>query len=511
MLGVGRRAYVGRTRGENEVVRTFASTPLARRALSLTVAAGAAATIAFGLTSTQRAHELAVLVGVGLLASTPPLWRGQLRLGRPRPATIAVTIGAWVVVCATLEGMSLLSAGPSGQAARHLTHAASDVTLTVEALIAAAALVATFLLRWLVRPAAATNQHHEGEHRAAREIIRRYGTDSLSPFVLRPDKALAFAAGGVLSYRVRGRTAIVSSDPVAPPGGAGEVMGSFIERAHARGWRVVVWAASAHHLDAYRRLGLRAVCVGEEAFVDPRRFTLDGRPVRKLRQSVNRAARRGWRVTVHQGREIDAALEAELDELRAAWAVDHPQLHGFAMSMGPYSPEVGPDDLYVLGRGPDGHLGAAMRFIAYGNDSLSLDTMHRAGETPNGLNEALVAALLTEARRRGVAEVSLNYAGLAHMLREETAGRRRAALRRLAIGPLRRRFQMDRLVQFNDKFSPEWRPRYLLCESRGALPRAIFAVLAVEGYLPERRRRSVRAADGGTRSLAGRPQPGSVG
>ena len=53
------------------------------------------------------------------------------------------------------------------------------------------------------------------------------------------------------------------------------------------------------------------------------------------------------------------------------------------------------------------------------------------------------------------------------------------------MAPLHRRFQMDRLVRFNEKFSPDWRPRYLVYESRPALPRAIVRVLQAEGYLAE--------------------------
>ena len=47
-------------------------------------------------------------------------------------------------------------------------------------------------------------------------------------------------------------------------------------------------------------------------------------------------------------------------------------------------------------------------------------------------------------------------------------------------------------MRFNEKFSPEWRPRYLVYESRAALPRTVLRVLQAEGYLPEaggRRRR----------------------
>ena len=145
--------------------------------------------------------------------------------------------------------------------------------------------------------------------------------------------------------------------------------------------------------------------------------------MRKLRQSVHRVARRGWAITAHDGREIDAWLETEIELLSARWRDDHPRVHGFAMGMGSFTAELRPDDLYLLARSPAGELGGVMRFVTCGQ-SLSLDTMQRVGDTPNGLNEALVVRALAVARERGVAEVSLNYAGLAHLVRGEPSRNR---------------------------------------------------------------------------------------
>lgn len=324
----------------------------------------------------------------------------------------------------------------------------------------------------------------------ARAVVEAHGDDSLAPFILRPDKSFAFAGGGVVAGRVIGRTAIVSGDPVGPSGSVPALVGPLVARAHQAGGRVVVYGASARHLATYRELGLRAVCVGEEAVVDPGSFTLEGRPVRKLRQSVNRVARRGWRIEARRGREIDARLEAEIDTLEAEWRSHRGRMLGFAMAMGEFDLGVRPEDLYVLARSPDGQLRAVMRFLRC-RGNLSLDTMRRVGETPNGLNESLVCRALLFAREHGVPEVSLNYAGLGHLVRSGPAGSRPVrAVQRLALGVLRRRFQMDRLVLFNAKFSPQWRPRYLVYASRRQLPGAVLRVLQAEGYLPHRGRRA---------------------
>jgi lysyl-tRNA synthetase, class II len=84
-----------------------------------------------------------------------------------------------------------------------------------------------------------------------------------------------------------------------------------------------------------------------------------------------------------------------------------------------------------------------------------------------------------------VPEVSLNFAGLAHIVRGTcmTSGPV-GHLGRLGLRLLGHRFQLERLVRFNEKFLPEWRPRFLVYESQIGLPRAITRVLQAEGYLP---------------------------
>ena len=156
--------------------------------------------------------------------------------------------------------------------------------------------------------------------------------------------------------------------------------------------------------------------------------------------------------------------------------------------MGEFELCVRPDDLYVLGRSPEGVVQRRDADSSHTVGSLSLDTMRRVGETPNGLNEALVCAVLEFARERGVREVSLNYAGLGTPGSSGPSGNWLSrALAARARSPLRARFQMDRLVLFNEKFSPDWRPRYLVYESRRALPRTVLRVLQAEGYVPQRR------------------------
>ncbi|MBV9818379.1 MAG: DUF2156 domain-containing protein [Solirubrobacterales bacterium] len=433
------------------------------------------------------AISVGLVLVVGMLAAAGASVDGA---GPLRRVTVWVAALAWA-----LAGWAALSEPPSGRsvlavARGALTHptARAHAGALGELLLVVAVAASVLALRALARPQPLRGEIAPDALMRARAVVAAHGTDSLSPFVCRPDKSFHFTSGGVLAFRSIGGTAVVSGDPVGPEGAAATLLGQLLHRARRTGARVVVYGSSERHLADYRGLGLRAICVGEEAVVDPARFTLEGRPVRKLRQSVHRIERRGWRIDAYEGRAIDDALEAEIDALEARWRAQRERLLGFVMSMGAFDPGVRPDDLYLLARSPSGELCASMRFLAH-RGNLSLDTMRRVGDSPNGLNEALVCRALIVARERGVPEVSLNYAGLAHLARREPSGNRlQRGLTRLALALLRRRFQMDSLVQFCQKFSPEWRPRYLVYQSRAALPGAIYRVLQAEGYLPEPRR-----------------------
>jgi lysyl-tRNA synthetase class 2 len=216
--------------------------------------------------------------------------------------------------------------------------------------------------------------------------------------------------------------------------------------------------------------------------------------------------RRGWEIRVLEGRELDDALEAEIDAVESVWRARRRRVLGFAMGMGTFKPILRPDDLYAVARAPEGELRAVMRFAAH-REKLSLEAMRRIGETPNGLNEALVVRALEAAAERRVAEVSLNYAGLGHVVHaSREGGGVGGAMSRGCLGLLGRRFQLERLVRFNDKFFPEWRPRFLVYESPDTLPRAVVRILQAEGYLREPRQLPALAG----RLGVPRRRPGSV-
>lgn len=437
---------------------------------------------------------LGLAVAVALRRALPPATGAREPAGMLLAALIALVAlaGAYAVALTML-----LVSGHSPHFGDAIAHAAQALAgaaplpspaawgTAVHVLVGLAAASAALAIRALVAPARARDGHPPSEHAAAAALVARHGDDSIAPFALRADKAFHFAAGGFLAYRTLRETAVVSGDPVGPPGCQAQVVASFLAHARGRGWDVVLLGARAEALAGYGALGLRSMQVGLEAVVDPRRFTLGGGASRTVRKAVNRVARHGWTVEVLSGAQLGERV-GEVLAVEEAWRRGHRRLYGFAMAGDRLwgAPEDA-TDVYAIARNAAGEARAFQRYVRYGR-GLSLDAMRRLDDEPNGVADALVAAVLERARELGCEEVSLNFSGFGHLMAADTLERRSHRAARWALRRLHGRFQLERLARFTLKFGPAWRARYVVYTARTRLPLAALRIMQAEAYLRPR-------------------------
>jgi lysyl-tRNA synthetase class 2 len=321
--------------------------------------------------------------------------------------------------------------------------------------------------------------------RAARDVVRRHGSDTLAYFKLRRDQHYLFSPDrqAFLGYRVEAGVLLVSGDPVGPEAAIPSLLRELSLFAETRGLRLAALGAGELIRPLWEQLGLRSMYLGDEAVVETGSFSLEGRAIRKVRQSVTRLEKHGYRAElVRLGQLSDAEL-AELEAVSVSWRRGDVE-RGFTMSLDELRREDHGDSLVVLGRDAEGHIGGFLHFApSYGRAAVSLSLMRRRRDTPNGLMEFLVARGLELLRERGVEEASLNFAAFARFVHAPRGWGERVAGRGLLIADAF--FQIERLHRFNAKFFPRWEPRYLMYERVQALPRVGLAALWVEGQLPK--------------------------
>jgi lysylphosphatidylglycerol synthetase-like protein (DUF2156 family) len=458
-----------------------------RRAWQLAVAvvlASAIAHLAKGLDFEEATASL-------LLLAALVRWRRRFDVpGDP------ASVRPLLALCAGLTGIAAVAGGAELRGVE-LSPRAGDALLGLGVVLGSAA-----LYFWL-RPFGHAVAQTVGERHAARSLVDTYGSDSLAFFALRRDKSYLFSPSrrAFLAYRVVAGTALVSGDPVGDDAEIDDLLAELRRIVRARGWRFAVVGASRESLDRYRALGLKPVPIGDEAVLRPQEFSLDGRAIRKVRQSVSRLRKAGYSFRVVAAEEVEPSLDAELEAVSAAWRGGEPE-RGFSMAI---------DDLHVpgtvlaLAEGTDGRLGGFLHLApSAAGGGWSLSAMRRRPDAPNGLTEFLVVESLAWARETGATELSLNFCALTEFLAPERATTPTRRLVRRGILLADNVFQLERLYAFNRKFFPEWRPRYICVERFTDLPAVGLAYLHAESLLvppgPWTRRREGRRLAVGRRA-----------
>ena len=342
-------------------------------------------------------------------------------------------------------------------------------------------LLASWLAPWRYRC-----DRHEHERLLVRRLLDKHGTDTLSPFVLRPGKSYFFSLDGraFLAYRVVAGVAVVSGDPIGYPDSIESLLPAFQEFAHERDWRVAVLGASERCLPLYGRNGLRALYHGDEGVIDVVSFSLEGRAVRKVRQSVHRLERSGYSAAFVFAGDVHGSLAAELVDVAAEWRGPQPQ-RGFTMEFDSLFDVGGRDAVFVIGRDASGAVAGFFHLaVSRAGRALSLSSMPRLRTTPNGFNEWLVAETVAWAGQHGYKRISLNFSPFAAVLAPTADLSASQRVQRKVLFQLKGTFQLDNLLAFNRKFLPQWQKRYVVFERIADLPRVGIAGLAAEGYLP---------------------------
>ncbi|MFI9786241.1 phosphatidylglycerol lysyltransferase domain-containing protein [Kitasatospora sp. NPDC051984] len=354
-------------------------------------------------------------------------------------------------------------------------------------------------LRILLRSPRGTEWQSPEEELRLRELLARHGgRDSLGYFALRRDKSLCFSASckAAVAYRVENGVALASGDPIGDPEAWPQAIEEWQRRVRAHAWIPAVTGVGEQGGTVYARVaGLRALHLGDEAVVEPARFTLDGREMRGLRQTCRRVERAGYRVVIRRHRDIPAEEFADLVRLADAWRHGRTE-RGFSMALGRLGDPADGDCLIAECRDEAGRTAALLSFVPWGDDGLSLDLMRRDRESDNGLVEYTVARLLEQARDGGpaVRRVSLNFAMFREVFEERLGAGPVLRLWRGVLRFLSRWWQLESLYRANARYRPHWQPRFVLYEKPSELPAIGLAAALAEGFLTRPRLRRGRRA-----------------
>jgi len=310
--------------------------------------------------------------------------------------------------------------------------------------------------------------------------------DSLGYFATRRDKSVIWAANrkAGIAYRVQGGVMLASGDPFGEYSLWPEAIAEFLKEAEEHAWTPAVMGCSDRGGEVWvEHAGMIAIDIGDEAIIDVKNFTLEGRPMANVRQMVNRIKRKGYSCTTQKWSELDESTRIELRELAHKWRYGVSE-RGFSMSMDRFGDDNDPDTFITIAR-LESEIKGLLYFVPWTTNALSLDRMQRERGTDAGVNELMIVETVEYARANNLAYVSLNFAAFRSLFERAD---------KISAGPITRGmrnlirfssnfFQVESLYRFNAKFQPGWETRYVLYPRASDLPKVGWAALRAEKFI----------------------------
>ncbi len=289
---------------------------------------------------------------------------------------------------------------------------------------------------------------------------------------------------GFVMYGVQGSSWIAMGDPVVTGDDARvDLVWQFKELVDLHAGIPVFYQVTRNFLPAYLDAGFSLVKLGEEAWVDLKKFTLEGGEGRKLRQAKAKAEKSGMVLQIVPASDVTALLP-ELKAVSDAWLAERGQREkGF--SLGFWSETyLAQFDMAVIRL--DGQAVAfANIWRGAGAEQYSVDLMRSHPDAPQGVMDLLFISLMEIAKKDGYQWFNLGMSPLSGLPQHRLAPLW-TRLARFVSRTGDRFYNFEGLRAYKNKFHPEWRPKYLAYPGGLRLPQVLVDITSLIAASPQR-------------------------
>lgn len=329
----------------------------------------------------------------------------------------------------------------------------------------------------IFRPAYYYNQERPEELARVKELIEKYGADSLDYFKKYHDKSFFISkkTEGFLAFKQFNRFAIALSDPVTKNSrGVEIILEEFIGFCSENGWQAAFMQTESKYLKLYEKHDFNKLLIGEEAIIGLSDFSLEGPSGKEARYYLNRFEKQGY--LFRREGEITTGLYQKLKQVNNEWlAVPHYEEHSF--TEGYFEPiNIENEEIFTI----TDHGGEVICFASIINfpkiGTAMLDLMRRKAEVPNGAMDFLIYNLELYYQEKGYQFFSLGLAPLSGIPQDASIPEKTL---KFVYNNINQIYSFSGLRKFKEKFSSSWKPRYLVYRSNIALPFLMYAVLRI--------------------------------
>ncbi|MBS3028447.1 MAG: bifunctional lysylphosphatidylglycerol flippase/synthetase MprF [Dolichospermum sp. DET50] len=343
-----------------------------------------------------------------------------------------------------------------------------------------AASTISFALLMLLQPVFLRYPATLKDHQKAQEIVEQYGHSSLAAFTLLSDKNYYFSPSGqsIIAYVPKGRGAIALGDPIGPVTDREETIIGFQQFCLLNDWYPAFYQTLPDNIELYTSLGFKVIKIGEEAIIDLKTFTLQGKAGKNFRPSIHRLTKLGYQIQFYQP-PISNDLLHKLKPVSDEW-LKMLRSSEKRFSLGWFDEAYLRKYQIVVVYNSQGKIVAFANIVpGFGINEVTIDLMRYRPSIENGTMDFLFVSILQYFQNQGCEGFNFGLSALAGVGKTPESRRLERVLNYL-YQHLNKFYNFKGLHAYKDKFRPRWESRYLVYPSLTALPDVVVALIRAD-------------------------------
>ncbi|MDJ0708366.1 MAG: phosphatidylglycerol lysyltransferase domain-containing protein [Leptolyngbyaceae cyanobacterium MO_188.B28] len=337
-----------------------------------------------------------------------------------------------------------------------------------------------YALWMLLRPVLFWSAATPEERQRASKIVEQHGCSSLAQLTLLADKSYYFSPSGqtVIAYVPMGRAAIALGDPIGPPEDRKDAISSFQQFCLQNDWYAAFYQTLPDDLELFESLRFKILQIGEEAIVDLKSFTLEGKAGKNLRAGVNKYTKQGYEV-VFEPPPISPERLQQLRQVSDEWLAT---VHGSEkkFSVGWFDESyLESCEIATVQTSEGGIVAFANILSEYQRNEITIDLMRHRSDLERGAMDFLFVSMFQHFKALGYDTFNLGLVALAGIGAASRSPRLGKGLHYL-YAHLNQFYNFQGLYAYKDKFHPHWEPRYLVYSRFIALPDVVVGLIRAD-------------------------------
>lgn len=341
-----------------------------------------------------------------------------------------------------------------------LTHFGGDFLFFIKALgIAAWA----FLLYCIIRPRIYKMPDTKLNLERAQYLLTQYGDSPLDYFKTSADKILFISEAyeGFIAYRIVNAFAIVLEGPVCPEDDKVAVIKEFEQDCRSKGVRPIFYRVAEEDLYSFDSMRMKKILIGQEATLELKQFTLEGKDKKSLRNALNSLQKKGYKLQRHTA-PLPGSLIQALEQVSNEWLKDY-EMDETIFSQGMFDrQEIKSHDVITLLDNEERVVGFLNIIPDYTPGEITYDLIRKTTDAPGGCMDALIIELIQWAKIRNYEYLNL---GMVPMSGIETPDNPAEQMVKFAYERIKRFKNYKGLRDFKDKYASQWLNKYLVYDN----------------------------------------------